>query len=275
MDLWYKANKRNNTLPQKYQNATLWEIAEDMELGFHTVIPDFQDLRSEDDDIDRALGIYNLRFIPYRSVLRNVKRVIRKKGDYTAVEYITPVGTIRTCVRYDEQMRRAGITITHIDEHAVKSAKDLEVIGYIFENIEVVPNYEGFDDFAANIGNKGLSVAFTSLAASPIHLIMRDFMRMDDFFLLLFDSRDEVLNCARKIDKYFSQVFLTVANCSADVILSGANYDSSVTNPPFFAEFITPALKYQAEVLHRNGKFLLTHTDGENKGLLDEYLIII
>src|SRR3989339_1824340 len=91
MDLWYKANKKNKSLPDKYKDATLSEIVNDMGLGFHAVVPDFQDLRNEYDDIDRALGIYNLWFMPYRSILRNVERLVHKEGDYTTVEYITPV----------------------------------------------------------------------------------------------------------------------------------------------------------------------------------------
>ena len=59
---------------------------------------------------------------------------------------------------------------------------------------------------------------------------------------------------------------------SADVLLLGANYDTGVTPPPFFAEHIMPWLKKLAGMLHSKDKFLLTHTDGENTGLLDYYL---
>ena len=141
LDLWYRANKRNGTLPSKYKNATLGQILEDMGLGFHAVIPDFQDLCSPDDDIDRALGIYRLWFIPYRAVLQNIERTIHYEGDTTTVEYYTPKGNLRTRVIYDETMKKAGITITHIAEHIVKSKDDLEALGYIFDNIEVLPNY--------------------------------------------------------------------------------------------------------------------------------------
>ncbi|MEW5818271.1 MAG: hypothetical protein AB1798_23145, partial [Spirochaetota bacterium] len=55
MDLWYKANKKNKSLPEKYRDASLSKIVNDMGLGFHAVVPDFQDLQNEDDDIDRAL----------------------------------------------------------------------------------------------------------------------------------------------------------------------------------------------------------------------------
>jgi len=272
LDLWYRANKRNGTLPSKYKNATLGQILEDMGLGFHAVIPDFQDLCSPDDDVDRALGIYRLWFIPYRAVLQNIERKVHYEGDTTTVEYYTPKGNLRTRVIYDETMKKAGITITHIAEHIVKSKDDLEALGYIFDNIEVLPNYEGYQKFQDIVGENGLAVAYTSLAASPMHLILRELMKMDDFFVMLFNFPDEIHQLERKIEGYFSKVLDVVSNSSAETVLLGANYDSSVTYPPFFKEYITPALNAQSKTLHQKGKFLLTHPDGENEGLLQEYL---
>lgn len=60
----------------------------------------------------------------------------------------------------------------------------------------------------------------------------------------------------------------SVARSSADVVLFGANYDDAVTSPPFFDEHITSWLNRAADHLHGAGKYLLTHTDGENKGLM-------
>jgi hypothetical protein len=63
-----------------------------------------------------------------------------------------------------------------------------------------------------------------------------------------------------------------VCNCSADVVFVGANYHSDITYPPFFEAHIQPWLKKWAQGLHAKGKYLLTHTDGENTGLLEHYL---
>ena len=56
------------------------------------------------------------------------------------------------------------------------------------------------------------------------------------------------------------------------MLFLGANYDSSIQYPPFFAEHIQPWLAEFAETLHARGKYLLTHTDGENDGLLEHYV---
>ncbi len=42
MDLWYKSNKINGTLPYKYKNYSLKEITSDLGAGYHSVVPDFR-----------------------------------------------------------------------------------------------------------------------------------------------------------------------------------------------------------------------------------------
>ena len=98
LDLWYRANAMAGTLPSKYKSASLIDIVDDLDLGYHAVIPNFRDLRAPTDDADRPLGIYNLWTMPYRTVLENVQRSIRTQGDRTYVEYKTPVGTINAVV---------------------------------------------------------------------------------------------------------------------------------------------------------------------------------
>ena len=272
LDLWYNAHKRAGTLPEKYKNASLIEISDDLGVGYHAVVPHFKDLRDPADDLHRALGIYNLWTMPCTTVLENVEFRVNYQGEETIVEYHTPAGDLRTRVLYDENMRRAGVSITHITEYAIKSFKDYEAVGYIFENAKVLPNYDGYGEFAHQVGERGLAVAFLSLAGSPIHLLQRELMPLELFFYELYDHPQELKRCAERVGTHFDRVFEVAAGCPAEAFLFGANYDSRVTYPPFFREHILPWLRRLARVLHREGKFLLTHTDGENRGLLDCYL---
>ena len=272
LDLWYRANKLGGTLPSKYRNASLEEILDDTGMGLHAVIPNFRDLRGPEDDIDRALGIYNLSTMPYQTVFENVERVFKIEGDRTFVEYKTPLGSINTTVLYNDEMRKAGISITHIEQYAFKSVEDYAPLMYLFENANAVPNYDGYDEFSGSVGDRGIAVAYASLAASPMHLIQRELMPLELFFYEMNDHPDELNELARKIDLYWNRMLNTVSRSSAEVVLLGANYDASITHPPFFKEHIMPGLKSFSEQLHAKGKYLLTHTDGENSGLLQYYL---
>lgn len=272
LDLWYRANRRAGTLPKKYRDASLVEILDDTGMGLHAVVPDFRDLRGTEDDVDRALGIYNLKMMPCRTVLENIERSVRIDGDRTFVEYKTPVGTIKTTVLYNEEMRRAGITITHIEQYAFKSVEDYAPLSYIFENAKVVPNYGGYQEFADFVGNRGIAVAFANATASPMQLIMKELIPFDLFFYEMHDHPDELALLVEKIGSYLDRILDVVTNCPAEVVFLGGNYDASVTYPPFFEEHIQPVLKLFSKELHTKGKYLLTHTDGENSGLLQHYL---
>jgi hypothetical protein len=97
-------------------------------------------------------------------------------------------------------------------------------------------------------------------------------MPMELFFYELYDHPEELRQCAESVAAYWERMFEVVSKSSADLFLLGANYDRGVTPPPFFRDHIAPWLGRFADVLHPRGKFLLTHTDGENTGLLDCYL---
>ena len=272
LDLWYNAHKRADTLPREYRDAELRDITDDLGFGYHAIVPRFKDLRDPADDLHRALGIHNLWFMPYATRLHNVDVTVETEGDNTRVTYHTPAGTVTTTVLYDEAMRAAGISITHISEHAIKTHDDYPAVTHIFENAEVVPNDEGYREFADYVGNRGLAAGYLSLAASPMHLLQRELMPMELFYYELYDHPEEQARCAAAIGGYFERMFEICSRSPAELFLLGANYDAGVTHPPFFSEHITPWLRTFAGMLHAEGKFLLTHTDGENTGLLDCYL---
>jgi hypothetical protein len=272
LDLWYNARSRTNSLPHRYRNATLNEIIDDLGWGSHNVIPRFKDLRGPEDDMHRGLGIYNLRTMPYQTRLHNVRVASSTQGDYTVTSYETPLGTVTTRILYDEGMRSSGISITHIADHVIRDVRDYPVIAHIFENAEVEPNPSGFEEFCSSVGDRGIAVGYIALAASPMHLLQRELMTMEQFFYEMHDHSGELAACAGSIASYYHRVFDAVSQSHAQVFLLGANYDNGVTPPPFFRDHILPWLRQCADTLHRQGKFLMTHTDGENTGLLDLYL---
>jgi hypothetical protein len=201
-----------------------------------------------------------------------VRRTVRADADRTWTEYETPAGSLRTTVLYNEEMRRAGVSLTHVEEHAFKGPRDYAPLGHIFEHARVEANEAGYAEFAAGVGERGFAVGFASLAASPMHYIQRELMPLDVFFYEMHDHPDELSELARQVGTYWDRMLDVVSHCAAEIILLGANYDASVTPPPFFAEHVGPWLRRAADGLHAQGKHLLMHTDGENTGLLAHYV---
>lgn len=272
LDLWYRANRLAGTLPSKYRNASLTEMVDDLGWGYHAVVPEYKNLRSVHDEVHRPLGIHNLACMPIRTVFDDVELAVTQEGDRTIAEYRTPVGTLVTVTLYDEAMRKAGISISHVQRHAFQGPEDYAALEYLFRHARAEPNYTGYCEFAQRIGGRGFAVAYLSAAASPMHLIQRDVMPVDRFFFEMVDRPDALASLAEGIAGYWRQSLAAAADCPAEVLLLGANYDSAIQYPPFFDKHIRPGLAEFADMLHARGKYLLTHTDGENRGLLQHYL---
>ncbi|HWR43390.1 hypothetical protein [Sporomusa sp.] len=268
LDLWYKANKYNGTLPRQYRSASLLDIVEDLDIGYHTVVPDYQDYVDPLDVVDRALGMWRIKHMPFRTELKGIRRNICYDGDTTAVEYLTPAGAIKTRTVYNKSMRQAGITLSHVLEHAIKSVEDYEAVGYIYEQAEPRASYEGLAELKEEIGERGLVGAIASMGASPMHEILHELMTYDQFFYAYYDQQVELTRLAERMAGYYRKVIDLAIASPADFIRMGTNYDAQITWPVFMDEYVAPYLAAAADKIHAASKFLLTHTAGENKKLL-------
>lgn len=273
LDIWYRSNKINNTLPEKYKNSSLRQIVNDLGLGMHTVVPDFRNFLNNDSQALLGLGIYNLKSNPYRINLNSIDYKYKTDSEgLTSSTFYTPYGKIITKTLFTGRMKSDGSSLGHTVEHAIKNINDLKALGYIFERIEVEENYNNFLDFKNFIGEDGVSVAFCSLSASPMHHIMKELISFEKFIYELNDHPEQLTELAEKIGIFFDKIIPIAAVSNTDVVFLGANYDNFLTWPLFFKRYITPYLKKYSDMVHKLGKFFLTHTDGENEGLLQEYL---
>jgi len=272
MEFWYRGKKHSNTLPSEFKDLTLPEVIEKLKVGWYANIPDWTDFDIEGGNLDFPLGILRSKSLPYDTILEGVDRRVSVSGTETTVEYFTPVGSIRTATILTEEMLQAGVSTSYITRHAIRKASDIDVVGYIFSHIKVVPALEGYLALRDQIGDKGIAVAFAGAGACPIHHVLRTLMPMEDFFFAMMENPEKIFRLAEQMEDYYQRIKVIAANSPAEVIIHGGNYDDSITYPPFFKEHILPSLRDYARTLHQKGKYLMTHTDGENQSLLPLYL---
>lgn len=257
LDLWYKSNKINGTLPRKYTNCTLKEISSDLGVGFHSVVPDFRNFLNKRSVSLLGLGIYDLKSNPYRIDSNSIDYSFKTNSEgLTTTIFNTPYGKVTTKVLYSKKMESDGTSLGHTVEHAIKSQIDFKPIGYIFENIKVEENYSNFLDFRDYIGDNGVCVAFCMLSGSPMHHIMKELMSFEGFVYELNDSQREIEELSEKINTFFTKVISISFKSKSDITFIGANYDSFLTWPSFFKKYITPYLRKYSIQVHKSGKYL-------------------
>ncbi len=272
LDLWFTGNKNRGTLPPAYRDFDHWDqVSRKQGWAIAKVVLEYQRY-GEDSILDRPLGIY--RFPAqgfYTRLPGDVERLVRREGDRISLEYHTPKGTVRAAFLYSEQMRRSGVTIPWINEHALKGPEDYAPLGYLFENLIVEPAPGDFASWAAPLGEDGYAACYALTGGSPMHHIMKILMDGTQFYFHHRDYGKQMEGLAESIGVYFRRVFKLLPEIPADIFHVGANFDDTITYPPFFRDHVMPWLQEAAEVLHPRGKFLMCHTDGENRGLM-EYL---
>ena len=179
IDNWFYAQKANGTLPDKYKNATLQEMVDALGIGYHSIIPNFGGYRRDGyRDLHVGLGIYDLEMTPWRVEFHNVGITSQRDSNgMLTVTYDTPKGKITTRKVYTDEMIKNGITLHVIQEHALKSSDDYDALLYIFENAEVIPDYEAFANYRENtVGDRGVAVALSAMWASAGHWMIKELM---------------------------------------------------------------------------------------------------
>lgn len=272
LEFWHRARLRDGKLPAELRSLTLTEVSERLGVGCYASVPDFTDRTNPDAMIDRTLGFFHLPVLPYRLTLEEVDRRVTRRERETLVEYHTPLGSIRTAAVMTEEMLDSGASMSWVTEHAIREPRDFEIVGHIFSHLRVEPQSEGYLARRREVGERGVVVGFILGTACPMQHIMKELMPLEQFFYAMNDYPEKIERLAVQMLPFFEQMQQIAADSSAEIVFLGGNYDDSITYPPFFEKYILPHLRDYAEQLHARGKFLMTHTDGENKRLLPLYL---
>lgn len=265
LDIWYNANRSRGTLPADAAGLALPELMRSLDLGLHSVVPQFLSTGREEAIHHRALGFYNHPDFPFLVDFGAVDFEVEGTPSELVTRYHLPGGDITTRICYGDEFLRSGASIPDLNEHAIKSAADYALLADLLGRVRIVPQPAGYEQYRQRLGDDGIAVAYLSLACSPFHHIMRDLRKVEAFFLDMIDEFSVMEPLLEVLGHIYDQLIDAACQTSAEVVLFGANYDDAITCPPLFQKHFVAWLAKAADRLHSAGKYLLTHTDGENK----------
>jgi corrinoid protein of di/trimethylamine methyltransferase len=270
IDLWYNANSMAGTIPEKHKGRTQDDISRAEGWALHKVVPEYRRIRKPEDTLHSALGVFDLTETVYSYRFpSDIEINVTNEGDFTNVEYHTPVGMVSFTTVYSEEMKRAGASAVWIEKYVIKKPGDYKVLSYIFENIKLVPDFDDFIKWQNEIGEDGLAVAYGERAASPMHHIQKHFLDATSFYYHYRDYSKEMMALAKSLEIFFDQALEIISDSPAEAVLWGINFDDMITYPEYFRKDILPWIRKASDVLSAKGKVLFCHCDGENFGLMD------
>ncbi|HEY5159089.1 MAG TPA: uroporphyrinogen decarboxylase family protein, partial [Anaerolineales bacterium] len=268
LETWYTAHQRTRTIPEKFHGMTL-------------------------DEVHRAVGVGRLKFsVPLKFRLVGVEvyatfngeeltrlaepvvenfpglwdLVPTDKAGTTHTELVTPVGRLSLTHVLLENGVFNG-TDPYLKEHLVKSESDLQVVEYILDRAEFVPDYSKIKAEEAQIGDNGLLVPL--LQRIPFQQVLLEYLGEMALFHALHDKRDLVRRLLDLLDRQMLTALEQITNLDVPYVEFPDNLHGPMTNPKLFREYCLPAYQKYTDILHRQGKKVGSHTDGDIRPLME------
>jgi len=271
MDLWYAAAQAHNTLPEHYKNESLENICKKENWGIYRLTGDYRYLEKKHSEWPfTCLGIFSPPETVHDMTFDdNINIKTRMDNGVMEIVFETPKGDLTTTLVLNNTMKKEGVTYPWIKEKLIKKEEDWDLVALLFENLKLTPRYESFLQQERLMGDNGLIASQATDAGSPVHLIQKNLISPTRFFTLYKEDRKKIDKLADSISNYFDQVLDIYENYPGEVLAWGCNYDRTITFPPYFEKDILPWHIKAHERLSSRGKYIITHTDGENDGLMD------
>lgn len=175
---------------------------------------------------------------------------------YVRTLFHTPAGELSTL------SRPAGFTSWHV-ERIFRSPEHYKPLLSLIRDRQFAPNYEAFARAEADFGEDGFFRG--GIGASPLHDIMIGMMGVETFAVEWAERRDEVMKLYDALVENLRRIYPLAANSPALAFNYGGNETGDVMGRERFAQYVIPHYAEAAEALHKKGKLLGSHLDGNNR----------
>ncbi len=181
---------------------------------------------------------------------RDFKRIIK-----------TPVGTVTELVRGNESnygMMPYKWLITDADE--------LKVLCYLEEATTYSFNMDTYNESFKKVSHLGIPTVF--LPRTNIQKLLIELCGVEGTYYMLADYPDKVEHYFKVLSKSQEGLLKVIADCPVESINYGDNLHCKILPDYLFRQYILPEYEKRGDILHRAGKFIFSHWDGDCRDYL-------
>lgn len=175
----------------------------------------------------------------------------------TRETFRTPVGEVWQTLRTWEGI---GDTNMPKKDFYIKKPSDYKVIEFVIKDTVYCPDYEGFLQAEKEIGGDGIVTTWTE--RSPIQKMWIELMGLERFSIDFFEESQLFHSLYELIRDKQKQFFEITANSPAEVIKCGDNINADIIGYERFNRYCIPWYNEYSRQLHKKGKLLAVHMDG-------------
>jgi hypothetical protein len=248
LDFWYRARRALGDWPSGLAGKSLDEI-----------------------QLDLGMGLTKGASVARRSYRPPVRYQMRREGADEIETWTTPRGTLRRVRRHRPDHAQIGV-VPHLVEYPIKTTDDYRTFIEVVEHLdfEADPGFRRYRSTDAALGSDG--VVTVGLSKSPAHDMMMKWVGYTNAYYHLADAPDLFEAAAQAANRAYRPLWEILADSPCRVIMHGGNYSTHITPPSIFARFFLPYFQAFNERMHQAGKFVVCHTDGDMRGLLELFL---
>lgn len=177
--------------------------------------------------------------------------------------------TILTCPLgslYEERVFEPLSYSYNIRKHLLESVEDFKIVRYIYDRAVCTPRFDRYEAWKQALGD--LAYIYVQLPYSGLgYLISRNF-GVENTCIAMYDYPQEVELLIESINNWGRRILEKVIDGAFDTVIISDNIDGNVQNPSMFGRYSMAYYKYLADNLHKKGKYLAVHVDGEMRGIL-------
>ncbi len=234
LTLWYEWHAGQGSLPDKWQDYSLPQIAHDLGLPAWTSAP------------------------PWRLETPGLKVVAEETAKEQTVRSETPAGRLvaRWTLGPDGDWWQT--------EYPVKTADDLPAALELAQAHTYVLDPAGLERQKAAL-TEGDILAI-ELPRCPYSQLLHDFLGWSQGLLLL--REPEVEKIIQALEITYQSLVAQIARLPGQIVLAPDNLDGQFISPQAFDRYLTPSYRQVTETLHQAGKRLVVHVGGPIKRLL-------
>jgi len=184
--------------------------------------------------------------------------------NHTITRQRTPLGEIATVSR--DIWEDGRLANQRIQEYPVKTVQDLRVATYLVEREQFQADLAAFDRSDTNIGQRGAPAVF--LSGSGLTDLIKGWCGLENTFYLLHDHPAEVEAFLEACDRRDDRLIEEGLKLPCRIFNLGDHANNEFTPPPILKKYLIPRWQRIAARLHKAGRFVHTHWDGNSRTML-------
>ena len=182
------------------------------------------------------------------------RRSVLTEGRHRTVRLSCPAGELYRTYKLDAEGTWSEYG------HLVKTHGDLDIVRSLVEHTRWQPHPERVERFLRE--TEGFGACDLVVFRSPFGKLVHEYLGFENLVYALEDDEKTILDFMEFQAEYDLRFIELAATMPGTVVIISDHADENLISPPWYRRFCMPFYREACSILHRAGKLVSTHLDG-------------